>query len=586
MEKTSKLHYTKVIISAALMVGASMGLCFYSAGVFYEPLAAGLGISIGEASLSTTFMLGFMAAAALILPGLLRRFRFETLLLIGTVLAAGSVLCISFCFNRWFVYVFASLLGIGAGLIGMVPATTMINNWFESKKFKTTAIVLAASALSAALFSPLMSAAVTALGWRMGLVVQAVLIVILMFPVIYWHCPLHPAAVGQVAYGTEETPSPRKKTPLPVLGCFALIAILSAALIGLPLHFSTLAASLGDTAMTGAVALSWCMIGNLVFKLLGGWLSDKLKPILATGLLDLVTLIATAGILICILVASGTALLPLAFFFGSAFALSELSLPLLVSNHVAAKRYSSVYALLNFLSTLTTAVSISVVGFLYDTFDSYAWIYFIALAEEVIIVLVVWYLIHSEKADDLITNANTRSFIEKLRRDREHRKEVRAQKAEERREEEARKKAAPAAAENFKNAQAAASSSAGSPASDQVFTKQMALIDEEPGPVPDFEETPAAPETDSMEKPASPDVTAPAETESAAPAAAPKSSAPAEKTEDSAPAAAETPAADEPAEKAEPAKTEPKEGKAFRAAPDPKADSTADFSSPDSADKN
>lgn len=415
MNKKDKLQYAKVIASACFMVGASIGLCFYCAGVFYDPIAQGLNISLGQVSLSTSFMLGFMALTTLAVPRILKMIQLYNVLFAGTILSACSVLGIAFSLNTYFLYFCSCLLGCGTALIGMVPATTMINNWFEKGKSWTTSVVLAGSALSAAIFSPIMSAVITTYGWRLGVVIQAVLIVALMSPSIYWHLPLHPAAAGQVPYGTDDTPTERPKTSYLVLICFALIAILSASLIGLPLHFSSIAASLSLSALTGAVAISWAMIGNLLFKLLGGWLSGRLKPILATGLLDIVVLIATIGLLIATLNNAGSTLFILAFFYGSAFALNELSLPLLVSNRVSRRRFSNIYAILSFLSTLTTAIAISAIGFMYDSLQSYNWIYGIAIGEEVVILLLIWYLVHNERIEDLVSDEGARSMIAKIR---------------------------------------------------------------------------------------------------------------------------------------------------------------------------
>lgn len=466
MEKQEKLQYFKVLLTACVMVAASTGLCFYSSGVFYQPLANGLNITLGQASSSTTFILVFMALTALGVPYLLRAVKLQTLLLIGTTISCAAVLFISFSFSRYFVYAFCCLMGVGAGLIGLVPATTLINNWFDQKKNWTTSIVLATSALSTALFSPLMAFSVEMLGWRMGFVIQAVLILVLMAPALYWHVPLHPATAGKVAYGQEEVPSNnKKKAPGELLISFALIAIFSAFLVALPMHYSSLASSIGKSAMIGATALSWCMIGNLVFKLSAGWVSDRIKPVLASGLLDVMALIATVGITILIMMHSGNGLYVLCFLFGSAFALNELSLPLIVSNRVDKRYYSTIYAILNFLSTLTTALMISLVGFMYDKLTSYLWVYIIAIIMEVLIAILIYYLISNEKMDDLVTNDITRSFIERVRDENKKRQMMKMEKERQK------------AFEQKTQGEDGAHLNEDNPS--VVFNKQMALFEEE-----------------------------------------------------------------------------------------------------------
>ncbi|WP_230266593.1 MFS transporter [Allobaculum fili] len=444
MVKKDHLAYLKVLISTCLMVGASIGLCFYSAGAFYSPLSGGLGISLGQASASTTWMLVFMALSALAVPFLLRKLRLLDLLLIGTALCAGSVLMIAFSVNVAWVYIFSAITGIGAALIGMVPASTIVQNWFVKHRAGATSIALAGSALVAALFSSVFSFSISMFGWRMGFVLEAVLILVLMLPALLWKIDLTPAQAGMQPYGHEQgipaEPDARKLSNS-VLWTFALIAILSAILIGLPMHFSSLAASIGRTTLLGASMLTYAMLGNLVFKLVGGWLSNRLQPVWTIAILDLCSLIASIGILICILSGASDALSWLAFFLGSVFALSELSLPLLVSANAARRHFSAFYAVLNCLSTMTTALSIMVIGYMYDGLHSYVWMYVLAIAAEVLILFLLWLLIRSAKNDDLVTNATTRSLVLKLRDWENKYRSERSRKAQERRRKEEEQKA-------------------------------------------------------------------------------------------------------------------------------------------------
>lgn len=471
MGKKEYFAYFKVMISACLMVGASVGLCFYSAGAFYEPLASGLKISLGQASASTTYMLVFMALSALLVPSLLKKLHFLDLLLIGTALCAGSVLAIAFSLNIVWVYVFSSLMGIGAALIGMVPANTLIQNWFETRRSWTTSIVLGGSALSAALFSPLFSAGIDVFGWRMGFVVQAVLVLVMMLPALLWKITLTPDQSGTVAFGAghEHEPEPdTRKMPNSVLWSFALIAVLSAILIALPMHFSTLATSLGARALLGASMLSAAMIGNLLFKLVGGWLSSKLKAVWTTGLLDLVALVATAGILISIFAKATGGLIVLAFFFGSAYGVTELSLPLMVSANVGKRHFSMLYAVLNCLSTLTTAISIMVIGYMYDGLHSYVWMYVLALAAEVLIAFLLWMMLNNRNADEFVTNDATRSLVLKIRDFEARRKEEHARKTYEKNEQNAMEPQTGKNSQPYESAKKAPN-----------FYEQMALIDED-----------------------------------------------------------------------------------------------------------
>ena len=87
---TPKWTYLSVLIGCCLMAGASMGLCVYSAGVFFEPIATALQVSLGQASLIGTLVLVSMACCTLLLPALMKVLSYRVLMYSGLVLAAGD----------------------------------------------------------------------------------------------------------------------------------------------------------------------------------------------------------------------------------------------------------------------------------------------------------------------------------------------------------------------------------------------------------------------------------------------------------------------------------------------------------------
>ncbi len=380
---TPKWTYLSVLIGCCLMAGASMGLCVYSAGVFFEPIATALQVSLGQASLIGTLVLVSMACCTLLLPALMKVLSYRVLMYSGLVLAAGALVGSAVSFNTGWLYFFAILEGLGIAAFGIMPVTAIINNWFYSRTAWMTSLALAFSALTGAIFTPVLSFLVQALGWRMAIMLQAFFVVLFMLPSLLLPFEVSPGKQGLAPYGKkeEEKEVPFKKNEHPAASYFyvALFAILAASLIGLPQHFTSFAESTGRTAVFGAGLLSWCMIGNIIFKLAGGWCGEKLGALKTTFLLGVIVCVAALGMWICTFFSSNIALNILAFLYGAAYALSELSTPLLVQNQFGRPKFSSLYALMNFLSTLTMAASISVVGFFYDAVKGYGWIWFVTL---------------------------------------------------------------------------------------------------------------------------------------------------------------------------------------------------------------
>lgn len=381
--KSTKMEYLWILIGCCLMAGASMGLCVYCAGVFYNPIAASLSVSHGQASLISTLVLVSMACFTLLMPGLMKMVPYRFLMLGGLVLSAGSLVGTAVSFNTGWMYFFAVLEGIGISAFGILPVTAIINNWFYSKTAWVTSLALAFSALTGALFTPILNFLVQTLGWRMGLMLLAFFVVIFLLPSLLLPFDISPAKLNLEAYGQKEAEAeiPAKKNSHPGRSYLyvAVFAVLAASLIGLPQHFTSFAESVGSTSVFGASLLSFCMVGNIVFKLAGGWFGDRIGPLKTTFLLGAIVAAAALGMMISTFAPNGIVMECLAFLYGAAYALSELSTPLLVRDQFGRPRFSRLYALMNFLTTLTWAAAISVVGFFYDAVQGYGWIWFVTL---------------------------------------------------------------------------------------------------------------------------------------------------------------------------------------------------------------
>lgn len=395
---TPKWEYFSVLIGCCLMAGASMGLCVYSAGVFFEPIASALQVSLGQASLTGTLVLVSMACCTLLMPSLMKVLPYRLLMCSGLVLSAGALVGSAVSFNTGWLYFFAILEGLGIAAFGIMPVTAIINNWFYSRTAWIISLALAFSALTGAIFTPVLSFLVQSLGWRMALMLQAFFVVLFMLPSLLLPFEASPLKQGLAPYGrkAEEKEVPFKKNEHPAASYFyvSLFAILAASLIGLPQHFTSFAESTGRTAVFGASLLSWCMLGNIVFKLFGGWCGEKLGALKTTFLLGVVVCAASLGMWICTFFSNSVVLNVLGFLYGAAYALSELATPLLVQNQFGRPKFSSLYALMNFLSTLTMAASISVVGFFYDAVKGYGWIWFVTLLIAVLLPLLSVVLMH------------------------------------------------------------------------------------------------------------------------------------------------------------------------------------------------
>ncbi|WP_289220205.1 MFS transporter [Ileibacterium valens] len=384
----------QVLVNCILMSGVVLGLCFYTSGMFYDSVSSGLGLTSSEISLTTTFYLIALAVGTLIVPKLMSKISYHLLFQAGAVIAVFSTLMMSFCFGKEFLYILCIVQGLGCSLIGLVPVMRILGNWFIKNNTWFTALVLAFPALVAAVSGPLFSGVISALSWRMSYVLLAVFITAFLIWGFMDPISVTPEAVGCTPLGKKEPEVEavnNQKSAGTSLMVLIAIAACGACLIALPLHFGGFATSIGLDLIVAGRMLSWAMIGNIVFKLAGGWIAQRFGIYKTTAGLALAAIISTAGLALAVYNHNLAAIYFLSFVFGSAYALSELSLPLLIRSRFGRFRYTTIYSFVHACSLTVTGLAIYFVGLMVDASGTYLWVWLIACLLAVLIeVLLFW----------------------------------------------------------------------------------------------------------------------------------------------------------------------------------------------------
>lgn len=122
--------------------------------------------------------------------------------------------------------------------------------------------------------------------------------------------------------------------------------------------------------------LSAVMMGNISFKLLIGSISDFLGIVKSTVLMIFINII---GIALLLTFSSPAIQILGAFIFGSVFSVPAVALPLLTTEFFGRALYVRIYPILSFVSGIGGALSMAVVGYVYDFTGTYALAFFTAL---------------------------------------------------------------------------------------------------------------------------------------------------------------------------------------------------------------
>lgn len=373
--RSKSLKHWLVLATACAMSASSIGINLNVIGVFYTPVSESLGVLRGTFAMHATIASIALAIISLYFSPLLHKFGWKPVITSGIILASLSTIAMAFSRQLSLFYILGFLRGLGAGLYAMVPLSLIINNWFEEKRGLAMSLSFGFSGIAGAIFSPVFTSLIQSIGWERSFIVMGALMFILASPAIFLPYTLNPKDSGYLPYGyqsEEDTGTKRviKKANWDNFSLthvsfilLALFTLLHTSLTGIPQHFPGFAESIQLSPQVGGVMLSAVMVGNISFKLMTGFISDYIGITKATLLIIVINFIAT----ILLLTLSHPYLLVMAaFLFGSVYSVPSVSLPLLTTEFFGMERYVQIFPIISFVGGIGGALSMSVVGYVFD----------------------------------------------------------------------------------------------------------------------------------------------------------------------------------------------------------------------------
>lgn len=161
-----------VLAGMVLIQAGMMGVIINCTGIVFSTVLEDCGFRAGDLSVYYTIRSLASAAAVGVTSRLFFRYGGK-----AVMAALGAILALSFGSmyffdSLWQWYLSGAFAGIGMSCI-MVIMPVVLNNWFKAHNGLIIGLAMSSSGIAGAVFSPLCSALVTALGWRMAAVVTA-----------------------------------------------------------------------------------------------------------------------------------------------------------------------------------------------------------------------------------------------------------------------------------------------------------------------------------------------------------------------------------------------------------------------------
>lgn len=204
---SSGFHGWKILGLSTFSQFVAVGFTVYLIGIYIGPLAKAYSATRGQLGWSATI---FYVASAVMGPLLgywVDRGKVRIILTSGGIMLAAGFLLLSQSVNLLqAALVSILLLAPGAAMLGVVPSTAMIVQWFERRRGFAIGVSAAGMSLGGFLMPPLVAWLISSFEWRFSLVLLAVAIVMLLVPAAWLLAVSRPSDMGQYPDGADEPP--------------------------------------------------------------------------------------------------------------------------------------------------------------------------------------------------------------------------------------------------------------------------------------------------------------------------------------------------------------------------------------------
>lgn len=385
--KAGTLRHWLVLIGCCFMQAGGLGAVLDAAGVFFVPICEDLGFLRSEISMYLTFYFIATVFAMPIVGKWITKYNINVVLSVAFALTAGAVAAMSFYNEPWQWWISGAIFGLAGSFIFVIPTPILIGNWFDKHRGLALGVAMSFSGIGGAILSPLFTIFIQNFGWRTAYLIAAAIMAILVLPWTLFVFKLHPEDIGLRPYGWtgEDNPSAVDETQhdriqfsgvparlaiktVPFWAMF-LMAGFVAYFAGFNSHLPGYAQSIGFSALFGSTLLTAVMVGNVVEKLIIGWLNDKIGVRITVYIQLVMVIIGLIGLIF----SGGNPILMYvsAFFFGAQNSLYSVSIPLLTRMLFGERDFPKIFAWTKIGTGVIGCIGPVSIGAIYDVTGSF-----------------------------------------------------------------------------------------------------------------------------------------------------------------------------------------------------------------------
>ena len=383
----SRYSWFRLAVSLALATLGGIGL--WAPVVALPIVQQEFGVDRAGASIPYTLtMIGF-GLGGILMGRMADRFGIVVPLFIGTILLGlgfvGAAVAPGYW---WFVAAQAGLIGLFGVATTFGPLVADVSLWFQKKRGIAVAIAACGNYLAGAMWSPLLTRAMDAYGWRTSFVVIGLLCVATMLPL---------TLLLRQRASLEERPSPQAKastgTGTPALqGLLVLAGLACCVAMSMPqVHIIAYCGDLGYGSAAGAQMLSLMLGFGVISRLLSGFFSDRIGGV---GTLIIGSILQCLALILYIPFDGLTSLYLVSALFGLSQGGIVPSYALIVRDNFPAREAGFRISLVLTATVFGMALGGWLSGEIYDMTGSYAWAFLHGIGWNLLnMAIAVWLLL-------------------------------------------------------------------------------------------------------------------------------------------------------------------------------------------------
>jgi MFS family permease len=374
-EAESRAGWAAVFAGAVGLLMSFGSVAVYSFTVFVKPLTETFGWSRGAVSFAFTAACLAALVSLLLVGRFVDRAGGRAVALAATTLFGVAFCALGFVSGRiWQFYaVFVCLGLVGAGTAA-IPYSSVVSHWFDARRGLALGLTMSGLGLGSAAAPTVAQVLIDRVGWRGAYIALGGAVLLVACPILFlWFREPGRRLVAATTLPDRSSPN--------VLGgvagrvalrgatlwtLLAALLLVSAASQGCLIHLVPLLTDRGLSAEWAALAASLFGVTNLVGRLAGGYLLDRVfAPYVVVASL------AGAAVGIVLLLGDARLAVPAVILMGLSAGVETDAIPYLVGRYFGLRSFGEIYSYLFMTVPLGGAVGPLLVGVAFDKTGTY-----------------------------------------------------------------------------------------------------------------------------------------------------------------------------------------------------------------------